>query len=61
MKFRIIRYYERFKPQVLSETNDREWCDLGEPTGYPTPESAEEVCLMYKQRAVSRIVKEFEL
>ena len=60
MKFRIIRYYERYKPQILSDI-DGAWYDLGEPTGYPTRDSAREACINFKHSITSTVVEEFYL
>lgn len=58
MKFRIIRYYDRYKAQVF---NGDSYVDIGSPTGYFTVESAKEYCATYKQTKEDRVVEEFEL
>ena len=58
-KFRIVRYYERFKPQVLGR--DNEYHDIGSPTGYATAYDAKDFCYTYKSVQEEKIVEEFEL
>lgn len=61
MKFRIIRDYDEYQPQVLVAIDgDEYWKDIGK---YKCEfiESAEEVCTRYKRMMENPIVKEFEL
>lgn len=62
MKFRIIRDYDEYQPQVLVaiDGDDPYWKDIGK---YKCEfiESAEEVCTRYKRMMENPIVKEFEL
>lgn len=60
MKFRIIKYYDLYKPQVWDE-DKKIWNDIGTPTGYSTVEFARTACKMYKANYDSKIVEEFEL
>lgn len=62
MKFRIIRDYDEYQPQVLVETygDDPYWKDIGNYT-CEFIESAEEICARYKRMVENPIVKEFEL
>lgn len=57
MKFRILRDYDEYQPQVLV---DGDWQDIGK---YRCEflESAEEVCHRYKRMMEDPIVREFEL
>lgn len=62
MKFRIIRDYDEYQPQVLVENDGDKpyWKNIG----YCTHEfivSAEEACTHYKRMIENPIVKEFEL
>ena len=59
-KFRIIKYYDRFKAQVYNQKEDK-YYDIGSPTGYSTPEQAKSACEVYKHDQEARIVEEFEL
>ena len=58
MKFRIVKYYERYKAQVYVKER---WVDIGLPTGYHNIESAKDYCGTYKQSIEDPIVEEFEL
>jgi hypothetical protein len=58
MKFRIVKYYERFKAQVLK---DGEYVDIGSPTGYANVTEAKMHCEVYKFREEANVVTEFEL
>ena len=58
MKFRIVKYYERYKPQAFI---CEEYMDIGSPTGYHSIEDAENYCKQYKAAMEDNIVKEFEL
>ena len=62
MKFRIIRDYGEYRPQVWVEPKCQVpyWKDITKCT-YEFIESAEEVCAQYKRMIESPIVKEFEL
>ena len=59
MKFRIVRYYDYYKPQVLK--NDGEYEDIGSSTGYPSVHEAKYHCRVYNDLEEGRIVEEFEL
>lgn len=66
MKFRIINYYDRYKPQVYKATfNGRwfqdDWVDIGSPTGYSSIDAAKNCCYVYKQEKETKTVEEFEL
>ena len=62
MKFRIIRNYGAYQPQVWAEPQGQMpyWQDIG---NYKCEflESAEEVCAQYKRMIENFVVKEFEL
>ena len=58
MKFRILRDYEDFQPQVWFK--DHVWVDIGKYT-CRTVEEAEKVCADYKAMKDNEIIKEFEL
>lgn len=62
MKFRIIRDYDEYQPQVLVEIDgdDPYWKDIGNHR-CEFIESAEEVCARYKRMKEDPIVREFEL
>lgn len=62
MKFRIIRDYDEYQPQVLVEIDgdDPYWTNIGYST-YEFIESAEEVCHRYKRMMEDPIVREFQL
>lgn len=57
MKFRIIKYYDRYKAQLFKD----EWIDIGSPTGYSDINSAKQYCKYYKKVQEKKIVEEFEL
>ena len=59
IKFRIIKYYDRFRAQKLGD--DGEWYTIGNPPGYATPEAAKNACIAYKKEMDDWIVEEFEL
>ena len=59
-KFRIMKYYDRFRAEVYNEKKD-EYYEIGSPTGYPTPEAAKLACKNYKRDQEDKIVEEFEL
>ncbi len=59
MKFRIIKYYDRYKAQVLDK--NEEYHDIGSPTGYHDVNSAKNYCEIYKANIDDQIVEEFEL
>ena len=67
MKFRIIKYYERYKAQVYDgkffdgRKWREDWIGIGSPTGYPDVESAKKSCEAHKKGQENRIVEEFEL
>lgn len=61
MKFRIIRDYDEYQPQVLVDDGyGSYWKDIGK---YKCEfiESAEQVCVDYKKMIDNLIVKEFEI
>lgn len=61
MKFRIVRNYDEYQPQVwIDDGNYPYWQNIGE---YKCEfiESAEEVCHRYKRMMENPVVKEFEL
>lgn len=58
MKFRILRDYDEFQPQVWY--NDHVWVNIGKYACY-TIEEAERVCAGYKQMKDNEVVEEFEL
>ena len=57
MKFRIIKYYNRYKAQLFKD----EWIDIGSPTGYYDINSSKKYCKEYKEAQEEKIVEEFEL
>lgn len=59
MKFRIVRYYGYYKPQVLKTNGEYE--DIGSSTGYLSVHEAKCYCELYKMHEDSKIVDEFEL
>ncbi len=59
MKFRIVRYYGQYKPQVLKTNGEYE--DIGNPDGYCFITDAKYYCQVYKDLEEGRIVDEFEL
>lgn len=67
MKFRIIKYYDRFQPQILSNqwwdgwAWKGEWSNIGSPNGYSTVEDAKGFCQLYKKEKEEKIVEIFEL
>ena len=67
MKFRIIKYYDRYKTQICNKEIyngyqwEDEWVDIGSPTGYYNIESAKDYCKAYKEAQEVKIVEEFEL
>ena len=67
MKFRIIKYYERYKPQVKAKDKfngvywEDSWVDIGMPTGYYDTSAAKEACRAYKEEHEEKVVEEFEL
>ena len=62
MKFRIIRDYDEYQPQVWQYIDPRhwDWVDIGKYTCY-TIEEARKVCSDYKLMCDNKIVEEFEL
>lgn len=60
MKFRIIKYYNFYKPQVY-DIEKNIWKTIGTPTGYSTVEFAKNTCKLYKNAYDNKIVEEFEL
>ena len=58
MKFRIIKYYDRYKAQVIK---NNEYIDIGSPTGYSTVTEARMYCAVHKFDEESKVVEEFEL
>lgn len=61
MKFRIIRDYDEYQPQVLVEIDgdDPYWKNIGYKC--EMIQSAEELCGRYKRMVEDPIVREFEL
>ena len=61
MKFRIIRDYYEYQPQVLIEINGDEpyWKNIGYKCEFIS--LAEELCTRYKRIVENPVVKEFEL
>lgn len=59
MKFRIIKYYERYKAQAAVE--EGKYTDIGSPTGYHSVEEAKLYCKVFKNNIDNKIVEEFEL
>lgn len=62
MKFRIIRDYDEFQPQVWHITSGKQeyWKNIGHYLCY-TLEEAEKVCRDYKLMHEEKVVEEFEL
>ena len=60
MKFRIIRDYNGFKPQVLNGVNCKEWIYISN-TIYDTVDDAKDACRVFKEVRENPIVEEFEL
>lgn len=61
MKFRIIRNYDAFQPQVEICTGERYyWMNIGYGS-YSTLENARKVCTDYKRMKEDKVVEEFEL
>lgn len=58
MKFRIVKYYERYEAQVLK---DGKYIHIGSPNGYFDVASAKLACERYKAELDDYIVEEFEL
>jgi hypothetical protein len=66
MTFRIIKYYDRYKAQILKNRfNGRwleeDWVDIGSTTGYTTVEDAKQWCKYYKASLDAKVVEIFEL
>ena len=67
MKFRIIKYYDRYVAQVCKREVyngcqwEDKWEDIGSPNGYCDVESAKRYCQEYKNAREEIIVEEFEL
>lgn len=62
MKFRIIRYYDEYQPQVWHTVDNIHhfWKDIGPYSCY-TIDQARQVCADYKQMTENKVVEEFEL
>lgn len=58
MKFRIIRYYDRYLAQVLK---DDKYVNICSPAGYCSIKDTKDACRIYKENAECSIVEEFEL
>lgn len=58
-RYRIIRYYDEYLPQVYGE--DAMWHDLGYCKSYKTVEDARNACVLHKQALEKKVVEEFEL
>lgn len=61
MKFRIIRDYEYFKPQVWEDGEDVSCYIDFVNYSLTTIEEAERECAVYKRMVEDLVVKEFEL
>ena len=66
MKFRIVRYYERYRVQVCQQRHNGvylydDWINIGSSNGYPDVHSAKQYCKAYKDSLFEKIVEEFEL
>lgn len=63
MKFRIIRYYDRFQPQVWDEEIEKKnkYINIGSPNGYYTVDEARSFCHTYMNNFKEKIIDEFEL
>lgn len=59
MKFRILRDYDVFRPQVWCQAHNR-WNNVIDHS-YLTIEAAKKVCEYYKTMVDNPIVEEFEL
>lgn len=59
MKFRIVRYYDRFTTQVWKDTYG--WVDIGSPNGYHSVDAAKQYCQKYKAEQEDYIVEQFEI
>ena len=61
MKFRIIRDYDEYQPQVYSVFDDHEyWNDIGKYRCSNITE-AKKVCADYKRMIEDKVIEEFEL
>lgn len=62
MKFRILRHYDEYQPQVCDDPpmGIFRWRDIGKYICY-TIEEAKKVCSDYKKMCEDPIVEEFEL
>lgn len=61
MKFRIIRNYDEFQPQVLVYNGpDYYWTNIGKYVCY-TIDAAKKVCADYKRMEEEPVVEEFKL
>lgn len=62
MKFRIVRDYDEYQPEVLIDQGVSKpyWLNIGNYTCH-TLEEAEKVCADYKRMSTNPIVREFEL
>ena len=62
MKFRIIRDYDEYQPQVFNgyQSGNTYWTNIGHYTCY-TLDDARKVCADYKRMQEDRVVEEFEL
>jgi hypothetical protein len=62
MKFRIIRDYDEFQPQVWHTVDNihHYWTDIGKYCCY-TIDEAKKVCADYKRMIEDKVVEEFEL
>lgn len=60
MKFRIIKYYGRYRAQAINEKD--EYMDIGSPIGYVKLEDARKCCEVFKKKMMAEeIIEEFEL
>ncbi len=66
MKFRILKYYDRYQAQICDEVLNglkwqNKWINIGSPTGYATVDEARNYCKLHKATLDDRVVEEFEL
>lgn len=62
MKFRIIRDYDEFQPQVWKQKDKicHQWVNIGLYRCY-TIDDARKVCADYKRMQEDKVIEEFEL
>lgn len=59
MKFRIVKYYDRYEAQFLNKKG--EYVHIGSPNGYYSVEEAKRCCKRFKEEMEDQVVEEFEL